>query len=154
MKSIGSHYIFALLAIPIFVCAADYQFAPIDLDAMDGAITSQTDVRQGSSNTIIISISGDAQITADNAETAQLHSETDTLVTEYKLRYVYHNVDQTTEYTGHDTFLLSPVNIRFIPGHSDISITLYVKASNNPDEVADSGTYTATQTLTVTWDGP
>jgi len=162
MKSISRHIIIAILALtclPTVICAQylwrSSSFGPISLTS----ISSQTDIREGSA-TIILDVNGtvmEAEITAENGPDAQLHNATDTLVTEYKLEFDGDGSSETggsnTSYESYETFLTTPAAITYRPGDNDVAVTLWVRASNIADNVADSGLYTATQTLTVTWAG-
>jgi hypothetical protein len=167
MKFSKRHFVSAILAIialPQILCALnEYQwqsgsFSPITL----ANISHQSDISTGSA-TLTLIISGDdaeAVITADNTAAAQLSNGTDTLVTEYSIGF---DGDGTAisggasmaedEYESYDSFLSGGVNIKYVPGDNNVRVTLRVRASNRPNNVADKGTYTATQTLTVTWDG-
>jgi len=128
-------------------------FGPISLLS----ISSQAQSREDSSATTLYT-SGNAQITADNTATAQLSCATDTLDTQYKLAFDGDGSSATggsnTSYESYNTFLSSPATVTYIADDNDVQITLYVRASNYADEVSDSDTYNATQTLTVSWVGP
>lgn len=163
MKSLNTYFVSALLifALPALIWAFDgYHWRnnqSIDLDTQAGHITRQSDVREGSASfTIDIeNVSGEAIITADNSVTAQLHNGASTLVTEYKLTFDGDGSDKTggadTAYSSYNSFLSPGTIIKYVPGDYEVQVTLWVKASNISDNVADSGTYSATQTLTVTW---
>lgn len=58
------------------------------------------------------------------------------------------------DWTAYDTFLSSAAAVTYYSGDEYVNVTLYARASNAADDVADSGTYNATQTLTVSWVGP
>ncbi|GAF68490.1 unnamed protein product, partial [marine sediment metagenome] len=151
-----------LIFLPILMGAEMYwtseNFDPISLPN----ITSRNN-QVSDSSSLILTTSGDAEISANNNVAAQL-SCTDTLVTEYKL--TFDNVGGTTgigtgedggsEWQLYSVFLTTGTegNVTHVPDDNDVEVTLYVRASNNPDEVSDSDTYNATQTLTVTWVGP
>ena len=173
MLSTGRHIVFATLALtilPTVICALnEYQWGTvtnIDIDTQDGHITSQGDVRVGTT-TITLNISGDdpeAIITADNSTAAQLTDTdggaTDTLVTKYNLKFDGDGSSKSggtsmedDVYVDYDTFLSGGVNIQYVNGDYDVQVTLSVKVSNRADNVSDSGVYSATQTLTVAWDG-
>lgn len=152
----------AILILPQIICAVnEYQwqsasFPVINLDP----ISSQTDYSEGSA-TLTLIISGDdpdAVITADNTAAAQLSNGTDTLITEYKLTFDGDGVSDSgatdmDNYVSYDSFLSSGLTIQYASGDNSTQVTLHVKASNRPDNVSDAGSYTATQTITVTWDG-
>jgi biopolymer transport protein ExbD len=137
----------------------DDDFAQIELPN----ISSQSQTPQ-SSATVTLYLSGNAQITADDTTAAQLSCATDTLVTEYKLTFdsaggttgVGTGGDGGTEWQSYDTFLKTGTegDVTYVADDNDVQVTLWVKASNNADEVADSDTYNATQTLTISWVGP
>jgi hypothetical protein len=165
MKLLKYHIIITVLALtclPTVICA-QYLWrsnsVAIDLDAQAGHITKQSDIREGFA-TIILDVNGtvmEAQISAENGPDAQLHNTTDTLVTEYKLEFDGDGVSETggsnTEYIPYNSFLSPAVTIKYYPGDNEVAVTLWVKASNTADNVADSGEYSAKQTLTVTWAG-
>lgn len=112
-----------------------------------------------SSSSLILHTSGDAEIMADNSTAAQLSCGGDTLITEYKLSFDGDGSTKTggadTSYETYDNFLKSHATIRHVsvPDDNDVVVTLSVRASNYPSDVADAGNYAATQTLTVVWDG-
>jgi hypothetical protein len=54
----------------------------------------------------------------------------------------------------YDSFLITPAYVTHIPDDNDVKVTLSVIVSNYAGELANAGTYTATQTLTVHWVGP
>ena len=120
---------------------------------------SSKNQRPESSSSLTLYTSGDAEIMADNSAAAQLHSSSgDTLITEYKLSFDGHGSGgftggTDTSYETYDNFLKSHATIRHVPADDDVVVTLSVRASNYPVDVADAGKYAATQTLTVVWDG-
>jgi len=158
----------AIILLPMAICAENgYQWGTvtdIDIDTQDGHITKQSDIRVGST-AITMSISGadtEAIITADNSSAAQLKDTdggaTDTLVTEYKLEFDGNGSSESggtnTEYATYDTFLSGGgVEVKYSNNDYDVVVTIYVRVSNRSDNVADAGVYSATQTLTVMWDG-
>jgi hypothetical protein len=159
-------FILAIVITPAIISADGYywpsNFGPITLEN----ISSQSDVREGSS-TIELNITTtdeNAIITADNSTTAQLKdtdgAAKDTLVTEYKLTFdgdgtgTKSGAADMQNYVEYNNFLLSEgIEVKYVPGDPTIGVTLWVRASNRAHNVADSGNYTATQTLTITWDG-
>lgn len=164
MKSINCYIIIAISALTCLstVTFAAYQWSShsvaIDLDTQDGHITTQSDIREGFVTiTLDVNSAEDATITAENGSDARLHNATDVLVTEYKLEFDGDGSTETggsnTAYVQYDSFLSPAVNITYVPGDDDVAVTLWVRASNIADNVADSGVYTATQTLTVAWAG-
>jgi len=131
----------------------DSNFGPIALPN----IASREQISEGSSSANL-SIDGDVEISADNSAAAQLSSASDTLVTEYKLTFDGTGSGTTggagTNYETYDTFLTTAAPVTHAIGDDDVEVTLYVKASNYVNDLADAGTYTAAQTLTVHWVGP
>ena len=131
----------------------DSNFGPIALPN----IASREQISEGSSSANL-SINGDVEISADNSAAAQLSSAGDTLVTEYKLTFDGRPPSKTgapdTTYQTYDQFLTTPVYITHKRHENDVVVTLHVRASNYANDVADAGTYSATQTLTVHWVGP
>jgi len=131
----------------------DSNFGPIALPN----IASREQISEGSSSANL-SIDGDVEISADNSAAAQLSSASDTLVTEYKLTFDGTGSGTTggagTNYETYDRFLTTAARVTHVIGDDDVEVTLYVKASNYVNDLADAGTYTAAQTLTVHWVGP
>jgi len=120
-------------------------------------ITTRDGVVSGSATTTLHT-DGNVQITADNNATAQLSFGSDTLVTEYKLEYDGDGSTttggSTVDWTVYDLFLSSASDVTHVVGDDYVDVTLSVRASNDGGNVADAGTYTATQTLTAHWVGP
>ncbi len=121
-------------------------------------ITSRSSVVEGNS-TATLTLTGDAEISADNTIAAQLtESGGDTLVTEYKLTFDGNGSSDTggdeVGYTSYESFLTTAAYVTHVPTDDEVDVTLYVRASNDPNNVADAGSYTATQTLTASWVGP
>lgn len=131
----------------------DSNFGPIALPS----ITSKNQISEGSSSANL-SINGDVEISADNSTAAQLSFAGDTLVTEYKLTFDGNGSGATggagTNYETYDRFLTTAARVIHVTGDDDVEVTVHVKASNYANDLADAGTYTATQTLTVHWVGP
>ncbi len=163
MKSIKSHIIIAVLAIivlPVIICAEDYIRWDSNFDAIGLDNISLRNGTSENSAAVTLFISGDVSISADNEVngSAELKNGTDSLATEYKLEF-----DGTgsggktgannTEYAEYNSFLSPAVNITYVPDDNDVAVTLWVRASNYENDLSDSGQYTATQTLTVTWGG-
>ena len=163
MRSINCHIIIAISALAFFptvICAEDYMYWDSNFDPIALlSIASQTQTREGSA-TVTLNTSGNAEISANNTPSgpAQLSCATDTLVTEYKLSFDGDGSSATggtnTSYETYDSFLSTPVAITYVVSDDTVEVTLYVRASNSNDDVSDSDTYNATQTLTVTWVGP
>ncbi len=120
-------------------------------------ITERDDIVSGNSTTTLHT-SGDAEISADNSATAQLSLGSCTLATEYKLTFDGDGSSatggSTVDWTSYDSFLSLAAGITHISDDNDVELTLYVRASNQANQLADAGTYTATQTLTAHWVGP
>ena len=131
----------------------DSNFGPIALPS----ITGKNQISEGSSSAIL-SINGDGEISADNSTAAQLSSAGDTLVTEYKLTFDGDGSSTTggagTNYETYDRFLTTAAPVTHVTDDNDVEVTVHVKASNYANDLANAGTYTATQTLTVHWVGP
>ena len=163
MRYISCHIIIAVLALaflPTVICAEDYMYWDSNFDPIALlSIASQAQIREGSA-TVTLFTSGDAEISADNTPSgpAELSCATDTLVTEYMLSFDGNGSSATggtdTSYETYDSFLSTPTAVTYIADDNDVDVTLWVQASNNADDVADSGAYNATQTLTVSWVGP
>jgi hypothetical protein len=166
MKILSKNLVLVMLAIttlPTIICVVN-AFEWRSADFADIALTnisSQTDVRTGSAM-LILDFNGvndgQALITADNTTASQLHSTTDTLVTEYMLTFDGDGTSSSggtsmTDYVSYDSFLSGGLHIQRAGSDTTVEVTLHVKARNRPDEVSDTGDYTATQTITVTWDG-
>ena len=158
MRSISCYIIIVILAlVPMHVFAAYMYWGGNFGDIELTNITSQGQVSEDSRD-VTLSFDGDAEITADNSISSQLSCATDTLITEYKLSFdgdgdpLSGGTDTT--YEDYSTFLSAPSAVIHADGDDDAKVTLHVRVRNNSDEVADSGTYNATQTLTVSWVGP
>lgn len=111
------------------------------------------------SSQVTLSMNGDVEISADNSDTARLvESGGDHLYTEYKLEFDGDGVNttgrETVDFTSYDSFLSSPVTITYVPDDNEVQVTLSARASNYPGQLANTGNYTATQTLTATWLNP
>ena len=168
MRLKNSYIVITLLALvfsPAIICAVNgYQWSshgfdpnPISLKK----ISHQADVSEGSAIiTLDVNTTEGATITADHGPNAQLHSTrtNDTLVTEYKLSFDRNGSNGTggsnTEYESYDTFLTTPAVIIYYGSDNDVVVTLWVRASNTGGKLADSGSYSARQTLTVSWIDP
>jgi hypothetical protein len=129
-------------------------FEPIILDDL----TARDGVSEGEAQ-IKLFTSGDAEISADNTDAARLTEPGgDSLYTEYKLKFDGNGTSKTggssVSFTSYDSFLSTPAYVTHVPDDNDVKVTLSVKASNYDGQLANAGTYTATQTLTVHWVGP
>jgi hypothetical protein len=144
---------------PSLVCGQgemswDDDFAPISLQD----IQTRDQVRQGQS-TVTLSTTGDAEISADNTTTARLSGPgSDTLYTEYGLTFDGKGISQTggsdVDFTSYESFLSTPAYVTHVTGDNEVDVRLRVRASNYAGDLANAGTYTATQTLTAHWVGP
>ena len=122
-----------------------------------GNITTQSDIRTASASATLFT-SGDCEISADRTIAARLtESGGDSLITEYKLEFDGNGSSNTggptVNFAAYDTFISSPVRITHILYDDEVSITLSVRARNNPNNIANAGTYSAAQSLTVSWAG-
>lgn len=103
------------------------------------------------------------EIDSDQTTTAQLSSTTDTLVTKYKLAddgdgssdtgatAAAESASGISTWADYNSFLSTALAVTHVDTDGAVNITLHVQASNNAGEVADAGSYTATQTLTASW---
>jgi hypothetical protein len=126
------------------------------------AISAQTDTPDGN-ETQTIYTNCNFEISADNTTAAQLSSATDTLVTKYQLSDDGDGSTNTgatagaeaasgiSTWTDYNSFLSTALDVTHVDMDGAVDITLYVQASNNAGEVADAGSYSATQTLTASW---
>jgi hypothetical protein len=147
-----------LIGFPVYVATQtmswNSNFPAINL----AHITSRSSVVEGSS-TATLTLTGDAEISADNTIAARLtESGGDTLVTEYKLAFDGNGSSDTggleVGYTSYDSFLTTAAYITHVVLDDEVNVTLFVRASNDPNNVANAGSYAATQTLTASWIGP
>jgi len=132
----------------------DSNFDPIML----ANITMQDGESEGESEVWLFT-TGNAEISADNTDAARLTEPGgDSLYTEYKLKFDGDGTDKTggpkVNFTTYDSFLSPPASVTHVADDKDVKVTLSVKASNYSGQLANAGTYTATQTLTVHWVGP
>lgn len=164
MKVIINNFVIAILILILLSGTAytvDVMYWDSDFDPIALAnITSQAQTQQGSA-TITLFTNGNTELSADNTATAQFLEDgagTDTLVTEYRLSFDGDGSSATgradTSYETYDSFLSTPVAVTYVTDDNDVDVTLWVRASNTSDNVANSGLYNATQTLTVSWVGP
>jgi hypothetical protein len=133
-------------------------FPAITAADMSAHITNQNSVVTGSSTQTLFT-NGDVILTADNTAASELDtdSDTDQLVTEYRLEYNGNGVaatgGSTVDYTEYDDFLTGGGSAcTHVSTDGAVEVTLKVRASNDTHNVADAGDYTATQTITATWD--
>ncbi len=110
------------------------------------------------SETITLQTTGDAVLTADNTSSAQLSCATDTLKTEYKLVYDGDGSSNTggsdVDWVIYSSFISGGSNITHVGTDDFVDVTLWIRASNYANDLADADTYNATQTITATWAGP
>ncbi|PKL49385.1 MAG: hypothetical protein CVV39_02990 [Planctomycetes bacterium HGW-Planctomycetes-1] len=137
-------------------------FAAIDLDSQASSISAQADSPEGSA-VYTLWTNCNVELSADNTATAQLTDGTDVLVTKYKISTDGAGVTETGAtvaavaasgsdvYALYNLFLATPLDIAHFNTDGAVEVTLEVEATNPADEVADSGAYTATQTITATW---
>ncbi len=160
LKAIGTSLAAVALVIsaPCLVAAQTMYwssgFAPIAL----ADITYQSSSPESSSQAQL-ELSGDVEISAHNGTNARLSAAGgDTLVTEYKLEFDGDGSSasgaSTVDYTSYESFLNPAVDVTHVSADDTVIVTLYVRASNHSGDVADSGLYSATQTLTASWVGP
>jgi hypothetical protein len=117
-------------------------------------ITSTTDTPSGTADFTLYT-NCNSEISADNTATAQLSSATDTLVTEYQLAFDGDGASATGgtdvgSWTDYTTFLSTASAVTHVDGDGTAVITLSAQASTG-GSTPDSGAYSATQTLTVSW---
>jgi hypothetical protein len=124
-------------------------------------ITAQADAPTDS-ETYTLWTNSNVVLTAKNtggAGGAQLrHTDgtVDTLVTKYMIAFDGDGVDDTggtdsADWVDYTTFLNPGVAITHVNTDGAVEITLSVQATNNPDNVEDTGLYEAVQELTATW---
>jgi len=137
-------------------------FAAISLTP---AITTQADAPTGNA-VYTLWTNCNVQLSADNTATAELDNDgasSGTPVTEYKLATDANGVSGTgatsadvtssssDAWTGHATFLGTPLAVTHVDGDGAVEVTLEVKATNDSDNVVDAGAYSATQNITAAW---
>ena len=151
------------VVIVTFVCSGllmsqDFMYWDSNFDPIVLPNITARDVESEDEAEVTLFISGDAEISADNTGTAQLSSGTDTLITEYKLKFdgdgIAKTGGSTVPFASYDSFLSTAAYITYVPGDDDVKVKLVVKARNYNAQLANAGTYTATQTLTAHWVGP
>jgi hypothetical protein len=137
-------------------------FAPIALTKID----NQSDTPEDS-KTYTLWTNCNVTLSANNTAVAQLTDTVDVLVTKYKLTIdgdgaaatgatatAIDNSD-SDQFIEYDQFLNTDLAITHVNTDGNVEVTLHVQASNQDldghKQVADSGNYTATQTITATW---
>jgi hypothetical protein len=137
---------------------ADFMYWESDFDPIVLPDITTRDAESEDEAEVTLLVSSNAEISADNTATAQLSSGTDTLSTEYKLMFdgdgIANTGGSTVPFTSYDSFLSTAAYITHVPDDNDVKVKLSVRAKNYNDQLADAGTYTATQTLTAHWVGP
>ena len=126
-----------------------------DFPAIDlGTMSSQADVLTGNATQTLYT-NGDVSITADNTATAELAVGGDTLYTEYGLQYDGDGASATgganVAYAVYSSFVSTGSSVTHISLDGGVDVTLQARASNAAGTQANSGVYTATQTLTASW---
>jgi len=142
-------------------------FAAIDLNSQESSISAQADTPEGNA-VYTLWTNCNVELSANNTASgpAELTDGTDILVTKYKISTDGDGAATTGAnataisnsssdvWTEYDSFLSTALQVTHVNTDGAAEITLSVEASNDPTghkEVADSGNYTATQTITATW---
>lgn len=123
-------------------------------------MTAQADVLTGTATTTLYT-NGNVTITADNGDYACMKENSgngpDYLITEYGLEYDGDGSTATggaaVGWTSYDTFLSTPSLVTHVAGDGAVQVTLKVRISNRPGNMANSGSYYAYQTITASWAG-
>ena len=119
-------------------------------------VTAQNSEVEGSA-VYTLYLNGAVDITVDTVGTEAELSETggDTLVTKYKLTSdgdgtaTSGNADSSPTYALYSA--VGTYAVTHVAKDGAVAITLHCQASNDSGNVADAGSYTATQTVTATW---
>jgi hypothetical protein len=149
-------------------------FAAINLNTQAAHITAQAQAPAGSA-VYTLWTNSNVALSADNTTASQLtHSRgggagvEDTLVTKYMIHTdgdgdaiagisktgatdVALAASAATAWTTYNNFLATPLAISHYNTDGATEVTLEVQATNDTDNVADRGAYTAVQTITATW---
>ena len=163
MKSIINYIVIVtlvLISLPILMGAEMYWDTETFTNGITlSPVTGTAGYSDSGFDTIILNTDGVVDITVEpeHRSSSQLINTTgsapyDTLTTKYKIEFDGYVGDYTT-FTDYLTFLENPATVTRPDGNS-IEITLSVQVSTVPYEVPDKGSYSATQTLTVSWTGP
>jgi len=120
-----------------------------------GDLTAEKKEVTGSAS-LVLYANRDVQIIADNSDAAQLSKDiVHTLITQYKLEYYGGGKGQTdgitADWSDYDYFLSNGSQVTHFPGEGVVEVILSVRAFKNTASAAESGYYTARQTLTVCW---
>jgi hypothetical protein len=135
-------------------------FAAINLAAIDAQGDEPND-----SSVYSLWTNSNVALSADQTTASELtHSGTvDTLVTKYKISTdgdgdpntgataVDVGLSGSDVWTTYDLFLETALAITHYNTDGRVEVTLEVQASNDADNVADTGAYAAQQTITATW---
>lgn len=140
-------------------------FPAIDIDAesADAPIAAHADDPCGHSD-FTLWTNCDVELSANIADNAaRLTDGTDTLVTKYRIltdgdgdpctgaATLAVAASSSDVFTLYSSFLSEPLDITHVPTDGSVEVTLWVQATNEADEVSDSGSYSATQTITAAW---
>jgi len=146
----------------------DGDFAAIDLDSQESTLDSQADSPEGAS-TFTLWTNCNLTLSSDQTTASQLYhsrgggAEEDTLVTKYKISTDEAGVTATGAtaaaveasssdiYTVYSSFLEAALAITHFNTDGAVEVTLEVEATNDSDNVADSGAYSCQQTITTAW---
>jgi len=146
----------------------DGDFPAIDLDSQESTLDSQADSPEGTS-TFTLWTNCNLTLSSDQTVLSQLYhsrgggANEDTLVTKYKISTDEAGVTATgataaavaasssDTWTVHSDFLDTALAITHFNTDGAVEVTLEVEATNDSDNVADSGAYEATQTITTAW---
>ena len=128
-----------------------------DFSAMNLETTDDRDDQLMGSDTTTLYTKGNVDITAENDTDAELSEPAggDTLHTEYSLSYDGDGSSatgsSTVSYTVHSSFLGSASTVTHVDADEAVVVTLGARATNAAGTLADSGDYSATLTLTLSW---
>lgn len=101
-----------------------------------------------------------ANVDITASATAQLKKDgtdpNNVLVTEYKLTFdgngsAATGVASPTTWRPHNTFATGGESVVFVSEDGEVDVRLHVRAKNVVGELADAGTYSTIQTLTIAW---
>ncbi len=127
-----------------------------DFSAMNLETTDDRDDQLTGSNTTTLYTKGNVDITAENDTDAELSEPGgDTLYTQYSLSYDGDGSSatgsSTVSYTVYSSFLGSASTVTHVDADEAVVVTLGARATNAAGTLADSGDYSATLTLTLSW---
>ncbi|MCK5558182.1 MAG: hypothetical protein KAJ01_07385 [Candidatus Hydrogenedentes bacterium] len=127
-----------------------------DFSAMNLETTDDRDDQLMGSDTTTLYTKGNVDITAENDTDAELSEPAggDTH-TEYSLSYDGDGSSatgsSTVSYTVYSSFLGSASTVTHVDADEAVVVTLGARATNAAGTLADSGDYSATLTLTLSW---